>query len=93
MQVPRTEDLAEYHEILRDNVEEAQALLADLLISVTTFLSRPRGPFRGSPNCVIRSCSKKRTQTATIRVWVPGCATGEEAYSLAILLLEEAGAP
>src|SRR5262249_50466063 len=88
MQVSRTEDLREYYETLRDNTEEAQALLGDLLISVTTFF-RDSESFEALKVQVVPALFDGREATDTIRAWVPGCATGEEAYSVAMLLLEE----
>src|SRR5579871_5763288 len=89
MQVTRTEDLQQYYEVLRDNADEAQALLADLLISVTTFF-RDHDAFEALKTHVLPGLFQDRELNATIRIWVSGCATGEEAYSIAILLLEEA---
>ena len=89
MQVTRTEDLREYYEVLRESSDEAQALLADLLISVTTFF-RDSEAFDALKKEVIPSLFQGRDLNDTVRVWVCGCATGEEAYSIAILLLEEA---
>ena len=89
MQVTRTDDPQDYYEILRDNPEEAQALLADLLISVTTFF-RDNEVFDSLRQNVLPHLFETKEAAAPIRVWVPGCATGEEAYTIAILLLEEA---
>lgn len=89
MQVTRADDLTEYHNVIRDNAEEAQALLGDLLISVTTFF-RDSEAFEAVAKAAIPALFKDKVSDETIRVWVSGCATGEEAYSLAILLLEEA---
>jgi two-component system, chemotaxis family, CheB/CheR fusion protein len=87
MQVTRTEDLREYYDTLRDNPEEAQALLGDLLISVTTFF-RDHEAFDAIKTQVIPPIFEGGDQNEATRVWVPGCATGEEAYSVAMLLLE-----
>ena len=87
MQVTRTEGLENYCNFLRDNSEEAQALLADLLISVTTFF-RDSEVFAALKTQVIPQIFAAKKPTDAIRVWVPGCATGEEAYTLAICLLE-----
>jgi two-component system, chemotaxis family, CheB/CheR fusion protein len=88
MQVTRTEDLRAYYDTLRDTPEEAQALLGDLLISVTTFF-RDQGAFEAIKSQVIPLLFEAGDPNEAIRVWVPGCATGEEAYSVAMLLLEE----
>jgi two-component system, chemotaxis family, CheB/CheR fusion protein len=89
MQVTRADDLKEYYDIMRDNAEEAQGLLGDLLISVTTFF-RDADAFAKIAKDILPGLFKKKESEETIRVWVSGCATGEEAYTFAILLLEEA---
>jgi two-component system, chemotaxis family, CheB/CheR fusion protein len=89
MQVQRAATMADYLGGLRDNPQEAQALFADLLISVTTFF-RDTNAFEKLAALVIPRLFDDKGAADTIRVWVPGCATGEEAYSIAILLLEEA---
>lgn len=89
MQVTRTDELGDYYDFLRDNSDEAMALLGDLLISVTTFF-RDRESFDVLKRDVLPSLLRSKDPTDTMRVWVSGCATGEEAYSVAMLLLEEA---
>ena len=89
MQVTRADDLKEYYDVMRDNADEAQALLGDLLISVTTFF-RDTEAFEKIAKDVIPELFRIKEPEETIRVWVSGCATGEEAYTFAILLLEEA---
>ena len=89
MQVQRVSTMAEYLAILRENAQEAQALFADLLISVTTFF-RDADAFEKLAALVIPRLFEDRGAADTIRVWIPGCATGEEAYSIAMLLIEEA---
>jgi two-component system, chemotaxis family, CheB/CheR fusion protein len=89
MQVSRTDDLRGYYDFLRDHAGESQALVGDLLISVTTFFRDPDA-FEALKSKVIPQLFTAKQSTQTIRVWVPGCATGEEAYSIAMLLLEEA---
>jgi two-component system CheB/CheR fusion protein len=101
MQVVRADNLPEYYEALRESSEEAQALLADLLISVTTFFRDapafdtlktqvlPR-LFDPSPFDKRSGGAQERDAADMIRVWVAGCATGEEAYTIIMLLLEEA---
>lgn len=92
MQVAQINGLADYAAFLRTNPEEAKELLSDLLISVTMFFRDPE-TFITLNQRVIRPLMESRSAGDTegeIRAWVVGCATGEEAYSLAILLLEEA---
>jgi two-component system CheB/CheR fusion protein len=89
MQVQRVSTMAEYLPILRESAQEAQALFADLLISVTTFF-RDSDAFDKLAALVIPRLFEDKGASDAIRVWIPGCATGEEAYSIAMLLLEEA---
>ena len=89
MQVTRSADLKDYDQALRDNADEAQALLGDPLISVTTFF-RDGGAFQALAKQVMPELFKGRQPEDTVRVWVSGCATGEEAYTFAMLLMEEA---
>jgi two-component system CheB/CheR fusion protein len=88
IQITRTNDLSDYHSFLRHQADEAQALVNDLLISVTTFFRDPE-VFNALANQVIPLLFEGKEASDSIRVWVPGCATGEEAYSIGILVLEE----
>src|SRR5262245_26595424 len=90
MQVRRTDELADYYEILRENPDEAQALLSDLLISVTTFF-RDKEAFETLKRVALPQLFENRDPDDALRTWVCGCATGEEAYSIAMLLMDEAG--
>src|SRR5260221_9186120 len=87
-QVSRKDSLTDYYGYLRDNVEEAQSLFHDFLISVTTFFRDP-STFDALSKSVIPRLFEGRETGGGIRVWVPGCATGEEAYTIGMLLLEE----
>ncbi len=92
MQVCQIAEPADYLQFLRANPEEAKDLLSDLLISVTMFFRDPE-TFIALSHRAIRPLLESRSAGETedeLRAWVVGCATGEEAYSLAILLLEEA---
>jgi two-component system, chemotaxis family, CheB/CheR fusion protein len=88
MQVTRSDDLQGYYEFLRANVDEAQSLLNDMLISVTTFFRDAEVFELLGTRIVPQLFGGERNEQ--IRIWVPGCASGEEAYTIAILLLEEA---
>ena len=89
MQVTRQTSLAGYAAYLTENPEEAQQLFGDLLISVTSFF-RDRKSFAYLAEHVIPELLDTAGEDEPIRIWSVGCATGEEAYSLAVLLLEEA---
>jgi two-component system, chemotaxis family, CheB/CheR fusion protein len=88
MQVCRLKSIGEYADYLRDTPEEAQELFSDLLISVTMFF-RDEATFDVLAKQAIAPLFDN-VRDEGIRAWVVGCATGEEAYSVAILMLEEA---
>ncbi|OHV80565.1 chemotaxis protein CheB [Ensifer sp. LCM 4579] len=88
-QVTRKESLGGYYAYLRETPEEAQALFSDFLISVTTFFRDPAA-FQSLAENVIPHLFEGKNAGGSIRIWVPGCATGEETYTIGILLLEEA---
>jgi two-component system, chemotaxis family, CheB/CheR fusion protein len=84
------DDLESYVRHLRQTPEEAQSLRDDILIQVTEFFRDPEG-FEALRRNVFPSLVKEPVGDQPIRIWVPGCATGEEAYSLVICLLEFLG--
>jgi two-component system CheB/CheR fusion protein len=85
----RAESVASYVERLREDSKEVDQLFNDLLISVTHFFRDPEA-FEIMARKVVPKLFEKKGLDGQVRVWVPGCATGEEAYSLAILLREHA---
>jgi two-component system, chemotaxis family, CheB/CheR fusion protein len=88
LQVRSLPDLPTYRDYLRENPEEAKPLLQDMLISVTNFF-RDRSAFEALERTVLPGLLEQRLPEDPLRVWVAGCATGEEAYSVAILLREQ----
>ena len=88
MQVSGIEDAPSYLSFLRTHPGEPTALLHDLLISVTNFF-RDREAFAALEAKIPSLFAGKRPED-TVRVWVAACATGEEAYSVAMLLREHA---
>ena len=87
MQIYQMEELEEYLELLRKNPEEVRALSDDFLINVTNFF-RDANVFSYLESNVIPNILKKKNGDDEVRIWSVGCASGEEAYSLAILLAE-----
>jgi two-component system, chemotaxis family, CheB/CheR fusion protein len=87
MAIAGIEELPEYVRLVETSAEEAQALQQDCLISVTSFFREPEA-FEAFSNRVLPALLEGREPAAPVRVWVPGCATGEEAYSIAISLYE-----
>ena len=79
---------AKYLDFLRSHPAEVDQLAKDLLIGVTSFF-RDAEVFEELASKVVAGLVKEREPDTPIRVWVPGCATGEEAYSIAIVLAEQ----
>ena len=79
--------LEEYGQDLEQNREEANALCENCLITVTAFF-REATVFEELKKTVFPALVKNRRPEDPIRIWVPGCATGDEAYSIAICLIE-----
>lgn len=81
--------LEAYLDYIRDNPEEVEKAAQDILISVTSFFRDPEAFAK------LEQYLKKILETKQpgdeLRIWVPGCATGEEAYSIALLLYEQLG--
>ena len=89
MQIYGYEQLAQYLDFLHEHDEEVQKLSADFLISVTNFF-RDAEAFAALEREVIPGLFHNKQGEDQVRVWVTGCATGEEAYSMGMLLLEYA---
>jgi two-component system CheB/CheR fusion protein len=81
------DSLEQYRQLVRENAAEARALHHDILIGVTSFF-RDGGSVEGLANLVFPAIVKNRSKDQPIRVWVAGCASGEESYSIAIALTE-----
>lgn len=86
MSVYDIDKLADYAIFLRENEDEVKALLKDLLISVTNFFRDPDA-FESLQD-KLKKVIELKDQDSDFRVWVAGCATGEEAYSIAIIISE-----
>jgi len=87
MTLARIENLEDYVRYLRESPLELDALFRELLIRVTRFF-RDQEAFVSLQEHVIRPLFASRPPGVIVRIWVPGCSTGEEAYSLAILVRE-----
>jgi two-component system, chemotaxis family, CheB/CheR fusion protein len=88
MAVHQIERLAEYVRFLQQTPAEVEALFRDLLIGVTSFFRDPEA-FAALEEQAIPRLFAGEPAGGPIRVWVPGCSTGEEAYSIAMLLQEQ----
>ena len=89
MMLAKIGSLEEYVQFLKQSPVEAEALANDIFIHVTGFFRDPEC-FQALRKQVFRHL-RKRSHEDPIRVWVPGCSTGEEVYSIAMLLLEDLG--
>ena len=81
-------DVQIYSTFIQTNPEETIALLKDLLISVTNFF-RDKQAFLAIETQILPELIKNKTSEQQLRIWVAGCATGEEAYSIAMLCAEQ----
>ena len=82
------DNAADYIQLLQEHPSEIATLNKDLLIGVTSFFRDPEA-FDVLQNEVIPELVGRQTGDLPIRVWVPACSTGEEAYSIAMLFLEQ----
>ena len=87
MGIHQIDRIATYVRFLRENPEELELLFKELLIGVTSFFRDPAA-WEQLKAEVFPALLQDRPPSQALRVWVPGCATGEEAYSLAILFKE-----
>jgi two-component system CheB/CheR fusion protein len=87
MAVHQLETIDRYVKYLQQSPAEVESLFRDLLIGVTSFFRDPEA-FEALEEQVIPQLFANKPAGKLIRVWVPGCSTGEEAYSIAILLAE-----
>ncbi|HEX9982586.1 MAG TPA: chemotaxis protein CheB [Thermoanaerobaculia bacterium] len=86
----KLESLEEYVQMLTADPVEVEHLYTDILIRVTSFFRDPE-VYEALQREIFPELMRERPGENPLRVWVPGCATGEEVYSLAICLLELAG--
>lgn len=90
MSINRMNSVRDYLKYAQKNPAETNALYQDLLINVTSFFRNPR-IFDTLKAEVFAALLKNRAPESAIRIWNPGCASGEETYSIAIALLEFLG--
>ncbi|MBP6657478.1 MAG: PAS domain S-box protein [Bacteroidia bacterium] len=83
----RIKTISEYVKLLNDKVEEVEILYQDLLINVTSFF-RETDTYKYLKSSLLPRLIKNKKDGETLRIWVPACSTGEEAYSIAMMLME-----
>ncbi|MGB8321127.1 MAG: CheR family methyltransferase, partial [Ignavibacteriaceae bacterium] len=86
MNISQLDNVPNYIRLLQENPEEIKNLFKELLIGVTNFFRDPES-FENLKK-VLLDLVKSKPDNGQIRIWVPGCSTGEEAYSVAIILRE-----
>ncbi|MGM0436647.1 MAG: chemotaxis protein CheB [Bacillota bacterium] len=87
MSVQQIKTLDRYVKYIQQTSEEVENLFRDLLIGVTSFFRDPEA-FKVLEKKVIPSLFAEKRESGILRLWVPACSTGEEAYSIAILIAE-----
>lgn len=87
MAVNQISRLTDYVKYMQDNPREADTLFKELLIGVTSFF-RDKDAFKALQERAIEPLCQNLAGDRTLRIWIPGCSTGEEAYSIAILCKE-----
>ncbi len=87
MELRQVETVDRYLELLSTDGAELSALHRDLMLTVTAFF-RDGAPFDALRTTVIPRLLARHAPTELVKVWVPGCATGQEAYSVAVCLIE-----
>ena len=90
MVVHKIDKMEEYAKFAQGHAAEVKALYQDMLINVTSFFRGPR-VFEALKSSVFPAIRKRLSRERGIRIWTPGCASGEETYSVAIALLEFLG--
>lgn len=87
MQLHHIEDLTEYVDYLREKPSEVSTLCEELLVTVTNFFRDPE-TFQALEGRIVPELFKNKEPSDCVRAWSVGCATGEEGYSIAMLLLD-----
>jgi two-component system CheB/CheR fusion protein len=87
MQLHQIKNMADYVDFLQKNEQEVSTLAKELLIGVTSFFRDPDA-YDTLQQKILPDFLKQKPNDYILRVWVPGCSTGEEAYSMAIIIQE-----
>lgn len=87
MAVHQIPEISTYIKLLQEDSSEVRTLFRDMIITVTNFFRDPEA-FKALKAGAVADIIQNTTLNSSIRIWVPGCATGEEAYSIAIIFAE-----
>jgi two-component system CheB/CheR fusion protein len=87
MNIHQIEEMPQYLRYLQENTHEIDLLFKEFLINVTNFFRDPEA-FESLKQGALKEIIKEKTDSDVLRVWVPGCSSGEEVYSIAIIIKE-----
>lgn len=87
MNIHQIEDMKMYLHYLQENPHEIDLLFKEFLINVTNFFRDPEA-FESLKNNTLKQIIEEKTEFDVLRVWIPGCSSGEEVYSIAIIIKE-----
>ncbi|MEN6293496.1 MAG: CheR family methyltransferase, partial [Methanobacterium sp.] len=87
MNVHQIDEVSNYFKYIQRNHKEINTLFKELLINVTSFFRDPDA-FNAFKDAIISEVLDKKSDGEKVRIWVPGCSTGEEVYSIAIIIQE-----
>ncbi|HHF7374131.1 CheR family methyltransferase [Legionella bozemanae] len=87
LSILQIENLSDYMQYLQQHLTEIQILFKELLINVTHFFRDPEA-FDALKEILLEKILSNKSQSENLRIWIPGCSTGEEVYSIAIILQE-----
>ena len=87
MNIHQIEEMSQYLRYLQENPNEIDFLFNEFLINVTNFFRDPEA-FESLKQGVLKDMIKEKSDLDILRVWVPGCSSGEEVYSIAIIIKE-----
>jgi two-component system CheB/CheR fusion protein len=87
MGINQIDDVQAYLDLVRKDEKEATELSREMLIGVTSFFREPEA-FETLQEQAIADIVRRKGEQSAVRIWVPGCATGEEAYSVALMMHE-----
>ena len=87
MNIHQIEEMSQYLRYLQENPNEIDLLFNEFLINVTNFFRDPEA-FESLKQGALKDMIKEKSDLDILRVWVPGCSSGEEVYSIAIIIKE-----
>ena len=87
MNIHQIEDISQYFRYLQENPNEIDQLYNEFLINVTNFFRDPEA-YESLKQNALKKLIQEKNDGDIIRIWIPGCSSGEEVYSIAIIIKE-----